>query len=209
MYLKKVLRLPGTLAFRLTLWYAGIFTISTLVAFLALYFVISTVLKERRDQDLVDDVTEYSSMLATEGMDRVKSEVAWEVSSDGAEHIFLRLLSMDGEELLTTDMSAWQGVGSGSQALEKLKKGAKHVLETLDLPEHEFQVRTVYSIIGPDLVLQIGESLGDDTEFLEIHRKIFVPLMAVMVIIAAFVGWLMARRALRGVEEVTETAIEI
>ncbi len=57
MYLKKILRLPGTLAFRLTLWYAGIFTISTLVAFLALYFVISTVLKERRDQDLVDDVT--------------------------------------------------------------------------------------------------------------------------------------------------------
>ena len=65
MYLKKVLRLPGTLAFRLTLWYAGIFTISTIVAFLTLYFVISTVLKERRDQDLVDDVTEYSSMLAT------------------------------------------------------------------------------------------------------------------------------------------------
>ncbi len=209
MYLNKIFRLPGTLAFRLTLWYAGIFTISTLVAFLALYFVISTVLKERRDQDFLEDVQEYSSMLATEGMDRVKSEIAWEVSSDGAEHIFLRLLSMDGEELLTTDMSAWRGVGSGSHALEKLKKGAPHVLETLDLPEHEFHVRTVYGIIGPDLVLQIGESLAEDTEFLEIHRKIFVPLMAVMVIIAAFFGWLLAKRALRGVEEVTETAIEI
>ena len=209
MYLKKVRSLPGTLAFRLTLWYAGLFTISTLVAFLALYFAISTVLKERRDQDLVDDVTQYSSMLATEGMDRVKSEIAWEVSTDGAQHIFLRLLSMDGEELLTTDMSAWQGVGSGSHALEKLKKGAQHVLETLDLPEHEFQVRSVYGIIGTDLVLQIGESLEEDTEFLEIHREIFVPLMAAMVIIAAFVGWLLAKRALSGVEEVTETAIEI
>jgi heavy metal sensor kinase len=209
MYLKKVLRLPGTLAVRLTLWYAGIFTISTLVAFLALYFVISTVLNERRDQDFLDDVQEYSAMLASEGIDRVKSEIAWEVSSDGAEHIFLRLFSMGGEELLTTDMSAWHGVGSGSHALEKLKNGAQHVLETLDLPEHEFQVRSVYGIIGPDLVLQIGESLEEDTEFLEIHRKIFVPLMAVMVIIAAFVGWLLAKRALRGVEEVTETAIGI
>jgi heavy metal sensor kinase len=209
MYLKKVLRLPGTLAFRLTLWYAGIFTISTLVAFLALYFVISAVLKERRDQDFLDDVQEYSAMLATEGIDRVKSEISWEVASDGAEHVFLRLLSMDGEELLTTDMSVWEGVGSGSHALEKLKNGAPHVLETLDLPEHEFQVRTVYGIIGPDLVLQIGESLEEDTEFLEMHRKIFVPLMAVMVIIAAIVGWLLAKRALSGVEEVTETAIEI
>jgi heavy metal sensor kinase len=209
MCLNKIFRLPTTLAARLTLWYAGIFTISTLVAFLGLYFVISTVLKERRDQDFVGDVQEYSSMLAAEGMDRVKSEIAWEVSSDGAEHVFLRLLSLDGEELLTTDMSAWRGVGSGSQALEKLKKGAPHVFETLDLPEHEFHVRTVYGIIGPDLVLQIGESLQEDTEFLEIHRQIFVPLMAVMVIIAAFVGWLLAKRAMRGVEEVTETAIEI
>jgi heavy metal sensor kinase len=116
---------------------------------------------------------------------------------------------MDGEELLTTDMSAWQGVGSGSHALDKLKKGAQHVLETLDLPEQEFQVRTVYGSIGPDLVLQVGELLEEDAEFLEIHREIFVPLMAVMVIIAAFVGWLMARRALSGVEEVTETAIKI
>ena len=130
MYLNKIFRLPGTLAVRLTLWYAGIFTISTLVAFLALYLVISTVLKERTDQDFIDDVHEYSAMLATEGIDRVKSEIAWEVSSDGVEHVFLRLLSMDGEELLTTDMSAWRGVGSGSHALEKLKNGAPHVLET-------------------------------------------------------------------------------
>ena len=208
-YLKKVRRLPGTLAVRLTVWYAGIFTVSTLVAFLALYFVISTVLKERRDQDLVDDVQEYSAMLDTEGIDKVKAEIAWEAFSDGADHIFLRLLYMDGEELLTTDMTVWRGVGSGSHALEKLKEGAQHVLETLDLPEQEFQVRTVYGIIGPDLILQIGESLEEDTEFLEMHRKIFVPLMAVMVIIAAFAGWLLARRALRGVEEVTETAIEI
>ncbi|MGD8315225.1 MAG: ATP-binding protein [Syntrophobacterales bacterium] len=209
MYLNRFFNLPGTLATRLTLWYAGIFTISTLVAFLALYFVISAVLKERRDQDFLDDMQEYSAMLATEGIDRVKSEISWEVASDGAEHVFLRLLSMDGEELLTTDMSAWEGVGSGSNALEKLKNGAPHVLETLDLPEHEFQVRTAYGIIGPDLVLQIGESLEEDTEFLEMHRKIFVPLMAAMVIIAAIVGWLLAKRALSGVEEVTETAIEI
>jgi heavy metal sensor kinase len=209
MYLNRFFKLPGTLATRLSLWYTGIFTISTLVAFLALYFVISAVLKERRDQDFLDDVQEYSAMLATEGIDRVKSEISWEVASDGAEHVFLRLLSMDGEQLLTTDMSAWEGVGSGSHALEKLKNGAPHVLETLDLPEHEFQVRTVYGVIGPDLVLQIGESLEEDSEFLEMHRKIFVPLMAVMVIIAAMVGWLLAKRALSGVEEVTETAIEI
>jgi len=209
MFLSKILRPPGTLAARLTLWYAGIFTISTLVAFGSFYLVISTVLSERGDQDLMKDVREYSAMLAAEGIDRVKAEMAWEALSDGQEHIFLRLLSMDGRELAATDMSAWRSIGTGSRALEKLKTGADYVLETLDLPEQEFQVRTVYGSIGPDLVLQIGESLEEDAEFLELHRTVFIPLMAVMVIIAAIVGWLMARRALTGVEEVTQTAVEI
>ncbi len=209
MYLSKILRPPSTLAARLALWYAGIFTISTLVAFGAFYLVISTVLSERGDQDLMKDVQEYSAMLAAEGIDRVKAEMAWEALSDGQEHIFLRLLSTDGKELAATDMSAWRSVGTGSSALEKLKRGADYVLETLDLAEQEFKVRTVYGSIGPDLVLQIGESLEEDTEFLELHRTVFIPLMAVMVIIAAIVGWLMARRALTGVEEVTQTAVQI
>jgi heavy metal sensor kinase len=171
--------------------------------------VISTVLSKNRDQDLMADVQGYSAMLAAEGIDKVKAEMAWEALSDGQEHIFLRLLSMDGKELAATDMSAWRSVGTGSRALEKLKGGADYVLETLDLPEQEFEARTVYGSIGPGLVLQIGESLEEDAEFLELHRIVFIPLMAVMVIIAAIVGWLMARRALTGVEEVTQTAVEI
>ena len=209
MYLKRIFRPPSTLASRLTLWYAGIFTLSTLLAFGVFYLVISTVLSNNRNQDLMDDVREYSSILAAEGVDRVTDEMAWEALSDGQEHIFLRLLSLDGKELATTDMSAWRSVDTGSRALEKLRKGADYVLETLELPEQEFKVRTVYGSIGPNLVLQIGESLEEDAEFLELHRLVFIPVMAVMVIIAAMVGWLMARRALGGVEEVTQTAIEI
>lgn len=209
MYLSKILRLPGTLAFRLTLWYAAIFTVSTLVAFGVFYLAISTVLSNNRDHDLMGDVGEYSTILAREGIDEVRTEMAWDALSDGQEHTFLRLLSMDGKELAATDMSAWRSVGTGSRALEKLKRGADYVLETLDLPEQEFKVRTVYGSIGPNLVLQIGESLEEDAQFLELHRIVFIPLMAAMVIIATIVGWLMARRALSGVEEVTQTAIEI
>jgi HAMP domain-containing protein len=209
MYLKKRFRLPGTLAFRLTLWYAGMFTMSALVAFSALYLVISSVIQERRDEDLLEDVEEFSTMLATQGLDKVKAEMAWEVSSDGAENIFLRLLSNDGRELESTDMSSWRSIGPSTHALEKLKNGANHVLETLTLPEHEHQVRMIYGMIGPDTILQIAESLEEDEEFLAIFREVFLPIMAVMTIAAALMGWFMARRAMTGVEEVTQTAIEI
>ena len=209
MYLKKLLRSPSTLASRLTLWYAAIFTISTVVAFGAFYLAISTVIGKHRDLDLRGDVREYSAMLATKGIGEVKAEMSWDALSDGQEHTFLRLLSLDGKELAATDMSAWRSVRTDGRALVKLKGGAGYVLETLDLPEQEFKARTVYGSIGPDLVLQIGESLEEDAEFLALHRTVFMPVMAVMVIIAAIFGWLMARRALSGVEEVTRTAIEI
>ena len=209
MYLNKILRPPRTLASRLTLWYTGIFTVSTIVAFGAFYLSISTVLSKNRDQDLMEDVQGYSAVLDAEGIDKVKAEMAWEALSDGHEHIFLRLLTKDGKEVDATDMSAWRSVGTDSDALEKLKSGADYVLETLDLPEQEFKARTVYGSIGSNLILQIGESMEEDAEFLGLHRIVFIPVMAVMVIFAAIVGWLMARRALGGVEEVTETAIEI
>jgi heavy metal sensor kinase len=209
MYLKKILRLPGTLAFRLTLWYAGIFTISALVSFSALYWVISSVIQEHRDEDLLDDVEEFSTLLATQGLDQVKTQMAWEAASDGAGNMFLRLLSNDGRELESTDMSLWRSVGPSTHALEKLKTGASHVLETLTLPQHEHRVRMVFGTIGPDTILQIGESLEEDEEFLAIFREVFLPIMAIMTLAAAVMGWFMARRAMTGVEEVTQTAIEI
>jgi heavy metal sensor kinase len=182
---------------------------SALVAFSALYLVISSVIQDHRDEDLLEDMEEFSTLLATQGLDAVKSEMAWEASSDGAENIFLRLLSSDARELNSTDMSSWRSIGPSTHAFEKLKNGATHVLETLTLPEHEHQVRMVHGIIGPDTILQIGESLEEDEEFLAIFREVFLPIMAIMTIAAALMGWFMARRAMTGVEEVTQTAIEI
>src|SRR4029434_2354501 len=53
MSLGKILRLPNTLALRLTLWYAGIFTLCSAVAFLLFYTLITSVLQERTDQELL------------------------------------------------------------------------------------------------------------------------------------------------------------
>jgi heavy metal sensor kinase len=206
---KKKPRLRGTLALRLTLWYTGTFAISILVAFLVYYLLIASVIRERRDRDLSDDVEEFSMMLAAEGMDRVKAEMAWETASDGVESVFLRLLSPGGEELVSTDMSSWGRIVPDNQALEQLKSGTGPYLETLAIPGHEYRVRTVYGFIGPDTILQIGESLEEDAEFLEMMRAVFPPIIAAMTIVAAIIGWLMARRALTDVEKVTQTALQI
>jgi heavy metal sensor kinase len=47
------------------------------------------------------------------------------------------------------------------------------------------------------------------TRFIEVFRKIFITTMAILFLLAAGVGWFMARRALAGVEMVTQTARRI
>jgi hypothetical protein len=52
MSLKKRIRVRHTLALRLTLWYAGIFTLSSGIAFLLFYTLINSFLREQTDQEL-------------------------------------------------------------------------------------------------------------------------------------------------------------
>jgi hypothetical protein len=53
MFLKKINSIRHTLAFRLTLWYAGLFMLTSCVAFLFFYFLITSVIRDRTDQDLL------------------------------------------------------------------------------------------------------------------------------------------------------------
>ena len=52
MSLKKPGRFRNSLTFRLTLWYAGIFAVSSFVAFFLFYALITSVIQEKTDQEL-------------------------------------------------------------------------------------------------------------------------------------------------------------
>ncbi len=209
MYLKKLLRLPHTLAFRLTLWYAVIFTVSSFGAFLVFNLVITSGLRERTDQELLTEVTELSSHLSLKGFDAVQEGIIQDAQFRGVDRIFLRILTPNGEELVSSNMSSWVNVGISRTALKLLTTGTNHVFETLTIPQRRHKVRILYGIIGPDMILQMGKSLEDDERFMEAFLERFVFVMAVLMIFAALIGWFMARRALLGVEEVSRTAEDI
>lgn len=59
------------------------------------------------------------------------------------------------------------------------------------------------------MILQVGQSLNEETQLLEDFRRIFGTVVLFCLVLAAFGGWLMARRSLSGVERVTQTAMAI
>jgi hypothetical protein len=168
MCLKRFPRLWHTLAFRLTLWYAKIFTISISGAFLIFYWIVSSVISERTDQDLLNELKEFTSLFDSKGIDVLKANIILEAESEGVDQIFFRLAGLRGKVLASSNMSSWRSAGMSRIALKHLAGGEGHVFETLSIPEYPHEIRILYGRIGPGNILQIGRSLEEDQRVIEV-----------------------------------------
>ena len=120
MSLRRRISLRNTLAFRLTLWYAGIFAVSACVAFLLFYTLITSFILERTDQELLDQANRFSLLLATQGVDSVRDSAIIESEAAGVKKVFFRLLYADGRAFSSSNMSYWQDIGIDETAIKAL-----------------------------------------------------------------------------------------
>ena len=67
-------------------------------------------------------------------------------------------------------------------------------------------MRILYAMIGPGVILQVGQSMENYARIIDTFRGIFLTTMALLIGLATGVGWFMARRAVSGVEAITRTA---
>ena len=209
MFLERLRSARQTLAFQLTLWYAAIFTVCSLLAFFFFYLKIASILRERTDEELLEDTEEFSVLLAEKGLEEVKRTMILEAKNDGEKEIFYRVLSPDGTVLGTSELFFWGELSINQPAVERITQDGKPVFETLTIEGRQHRARTVYAPIGSNTILQIGISLEDNDEFLAEFQKIFGATIALVMVLAGLFGWFLARRALTKVEEVTRTAQSI
>jgi heavy metal sensor kinase len=208
MFFERINSFRRSLAFRLALLYAATCAILSIAAFLIFYQLMISNIHARTDNALAEELNECSSLLASEGVAPLREEIHRKAQSAGTGKVFLRLLTTEGKEIVSSDLGPWQGIGISGIALKRLAQG-RPVFETLTPPGWRHTARVIYGMAGPGMVLQIGRSLRDDEEILEDFRHVFRPAIAIVFTLAAFGGWLVARQALSGVREVTRTAIAI
>lgn len=210
MFLNKIRRLPHTLALRLTIWYAAIFAISSTLAFAFVYLLISTFIAERTNEDLREDVGQFSAFFREGGVARVKAEMLLDTKGQESTHAFFRLWSEDGRPLAATDLSSWAGLDDVPAEIVREAAGSDAPLvETINLPARSEGIRRIFGSIGPGLVLEIGLSLEEDEELIATILHGFLFTLTAVFLLGAPVGWFMARRALRAIDKVTQTASEI
>jgi heavy metal sensor kinase len=193
----------------LTLWYAGVFALSSCIAFLLFYALITSFIREQTDQDLLAQVNRFSTLLVSEEIEAVKSAAVIEAQAAGVKKVFFRLLSLNGQVFSSSNMAYWKNIDINETTIKELLRGRNHVFETITIPQRKEKVRILYAMLGPTIVLQVGQAMESYSRFLDAFKGIFISTMTFLIVVAAGVGWFMARQAVSGVEAVTRTAQKI
>jgi signal transduction histidine kinase len=193
MFLRKLHNFKNSLLFRLTILYAVAFTVLSTIGFLM----------------LLEKTEKYVALTKEAGLEGVLPEIEDEAESEDPEEDFYCLFNFKGDILFTTDMSFWGPIAKKDILLKMQNEGLSYVIQNQAFEERDDKARMITAIIGPDSVLQVGESLEEIDEYLDIFLELVSILVISLIIVSAIIGWLLARRATIDMQEVTETAEEI
>ncbi len=208
MSLKSRIRFFNTLSFKLTLWYSTIFFISILAGFFLFSLLLSSKLHKELDENLINEAKEITLLFERRNIHKVRLAMTLETESQGVEKFFTRLMNMNGETVFSTDDTSWK-IGPGRRAINSIAGGDEYFFETISVQGRQDKVRAIYSRIGGEYILQIMTAMDNITKFLDLFRQLFLIIMGFMFFVSTIAGWFMAKRALTGVEEVTQTAIQV
>lgn len=204
-----MIKLPRSLSFQLTFWYSSAFVMFQITAFCAAYWLINAVLYHDVDEDLREDIREFKMLYNAGAIHRVQHEIQREMMTDDQSKVFFRLLDSHGNILFNSDLSHWPGLVTDSKVIQQLISVADSVTQSIEISGHEYATRVIYGVIAPGTILHIGESLEEQVEVMEVLLVVFSVMFVLVVPLASFVGWLMARQAVQGIEEVSQTAANI
>jgi signal transduction histidine kinase len=209
MFLRKIKILGNSLLFRLTILYTLTFTLLAIISFSVFYYQIYSVTMERMDEELMEETAYYSEYLARLGLVSLKKKLIEETASENPEEEFYRLIDFKGNVLDASDMSPWNPVDKTAIVEEFKNSKISYKFRTITQPEEDHKARMISAVIGPDTILQKGESLEEAREYLEIFRNLFSILTGFLITASAIIGWYLAKRALTDMADVTQAAEEI
>jgi len=204
MFYRKTLHKRTTALFRWMFLYAVTLTFTCSLAFSLFYYRIHTLILERMDRELLEEVEEFSAVMAENGVGKIKAKIAQEGESEDPDEEFCRLIGFDGKVFATTDMSSWGNIDRYGSLARARENQADRVFQTLTIPERDYKGRMVSAVIGFNAVLQIGETLKEAEDYLKIFRDSFHMLLIIVVILTTVSGWFFAKKALLDSEEVAE-----
>jgi heavy metal sensor kinase len=208
MFSKTGISFLRTTTFRLTLWYLVVFSALSVVVFLIVYVSLALRLQDQTDTELLDKSKEFETLYREHGIQALQAEFAREAESQGTKRVIFQLLSPNGNALASSDLSQWDDLGRSRRSMPAAKANQPSY-HTLTLPGHRHKIRLISLPAGGGSLIEIGSSLQREEIILERYRETFGVALVAMLVCGGLFGFFLARKAMSGVQRVTDTATRI
>lgn len=198
-------------AFRLTFRYSVLFFLLSVVIFAVTYNSLVSGLRESVDNGLLTEIREFEADLEKEGFEQVRQEIREEIDIVGNKTMFCRLFTQDLSVATASDMSGWGSIDIPVlNAWARLSLDGQLIARTLKLPDSNAEVRIItQKIAGGKYVIQIGQMMRDVHKIAQHYRRVFGTAILLLFVCGNVLAWMLARRAMQGVQRVTQTAKNI
>jgi signal transduction histidine kinase len=198
-------RLRHSLAFRLGVWYATVFSLSAAILFVLLYLLLASAI-ERNNREVIEArLRECAAVYESGGPDALEDLVTRGQESPNTKAFFVRLAGRFGNVLVLSAPDEWLDFDSSN-----LRSGNGSGPAWLRVPNDERRDFMVGTMRLPDgSVLQVGRSTYNRETLLGPFRSTFLIVMTPTLFLGVLGGAFVAHRATRPVRDVVATARSI
>jgi signal transduction histidine kinase len=203
MFLRSLRNLRKTVGFRLTVWYSGIFILSSLLLFGLAYFLISSSISKQDHEAIQLKLKKLSALFESGGMEFLEREITIEKKFEEKTPFFIRVAGQGNRTLLLIIPYQW--------AEFDIKKLAKTISNThitwtrLRGKKNKIVLKVASIRLSNDYVLQVGKNTEDRERILKHFREIFAAVMIPLILLGFTGGTFLAFRALRPIRHLITT----
>jgi heavy metal sensor kinase len=197
--------LSRSIALRLTLFYVLFFALVTLTGGTLLYHLVKSHVLNELDGDIARQKDEFVRIIRYGDRDEVRDAFATYEKASGKDDCFVRLTDRQGHVLAATNMADWPVMPQPGEQLAR-QSDRQSIFATVSLPDYRQKARLLSVSVPGFGYLQLGVSLEESEVLFDHFSRFGLVILVVMLALGTPIGWLLARKAMGGVEAVTRTA---
>lgn len=205
MFFEPFKRLGRSLVFRLGLWYALIFTLSTAALFTAAYYFVARELERKDIEVIIARLQEYAALYQAGGFDALKTRAEKENNPADEKSLYVNLVSPQNTVTLIQIPDAW-----GAFRLEPRVARQWQQFQVNRIPQNPTKDFALAQAKLPNgAILQVGRSANSRKELWQPFRKTLLPASLGIFAAGMALGALFAHRAFRPVRQIVATVESI
>jgi len=207
MHLKRLLRVPATISFKISIWYASIFILSSLFLFSLAYFYLEVTLTKQDHEEIRLELREVSSLYTLGGISALENFVTESSNSKRKKPLFIRIADNTNKTRHIFSPQLWPNFEI--KRLEKIAPANDDSWIRLPATTSEDILEIRSRRVSEGHWIQVGMSSHDREKTLKHFRELFASAMVPLILMGLAGGMFLAFRFLKPIRHIIQTVRSI